>query len=82
MCAIVPCSALVDGLEVDGVLQRAVFNKISLGDTAVVAGQAHDEPEVDLGVRVQLASAKLDDIAHAFGWAVFAVDTFVPSGTI
>lgn len=62
--------------------EGAVFDKAALGDVLVVFGQAHDEAQVDLGVGVELAGAKLDDIAHAFGWAVHALDSFISNGTV
>jgi hypothetical protein len=44
--------ALVDGFDIDCVLQGAVFNKSTLGNLLIVFGQAHDETKVDLWVRV------------------------------
>lgn len=67
MRAIVLCGAIVDGLDVHGVLQRAIFNERPVWNVFVVARQAHDEAETDLGVWVQLPSAEFDNVAHAFG---------------
>ena len=77
MCAVVPRSALVESLEVNSVLQRAVLNQGALWDVLVVLGQAHDEAEVDLGVGVELAGAELDDVAQAFLGAMLALDAVV-----
>lgn len=78
--AVVASGALVELVEVDGMLEGAVFDEGAFGDVGVVLGQAHDEAEVDLGVGIQLAGAEFDDIAYALGGTVLAIDTAVGSG--
>lgn len=73
-------SAFVELVEVDSMLQSAVFDKRAIGDLRVVLGQAHDEAEMDLGVGIELAGAEFDDVADALGGTVFAVDTAVSGG--
>ena len=75
--AVVLGGALVQRVEVDGVLERAVLDQAALRYLAVVAHEAHGEAEVGLGVRVQLLRAQLDDVAQALGRAVLAVDAVV-----
>src|SRR5690625_3413652 len=77
VCAVVARGTLVERLEVDGVLESAVFDESTLRNVLVVLSQTHDEAQVDLGVRVQLAGAELDDVAEALGGAVFAFDSIV-----
>jgi hypothetical protein len=77
---VVAGGALVELVEVDGVLEGAVLDEGALGDVGVVLGQAHDEAEVDLGVGIQLAGAELNDVADALRGAVLAVDAAVGSG--
>lgn len=72
--AVVAGGALVELLDVDGVLQGAILDEGALGNLLVVLGQAHDEAEADLGVGVELARAELDDVAQALGRAVLALD--------
>lgn len=72
--------AFVELIEVDGVLESAVFDERAIGDLRVVPGQAHDEAEMDLGVGIELAGAEFDDIADALGGAVFAFDAAVSGG--
>lgn len=57
--------AIVQGLDIDGVLEGAVLNQRALGDGLILAGEAHGEAEVDLGVRVEACGAELDDVSHA-----------------
>lgn len=82
MGAVVAGCALVELANVNGVLESAVLDQGALGDVLVVLGQAHDEAQVDLGVRVELAGAQLNNVAHAFGWAVHALDAVVAGGTV
>ncbi|TQV98831.1 hypothetical protein IF1G_02911 [Cordyceps javanica] len=77
VCAVVAGGALVELLNVDGVLKSAVLDKGAVGDMGKVLGQAHDESEADFGVRVQLARAELDDVAQALGRAVLATHAVV-----
>lgn len=77
MGTIVARGALVERLEVDGVLEGAVLDQGTLGDVLVVAGEAHDEAEAGLGVGVELAGAELDDVAEALLGAVLALYTVV-----
>lgn len=72
--------AFVKLAKVDGMLQSAVFDERAIGDLGVVLGQAHDEAEMDLGVGIELAGAEFDDVADAFGGAVFAFDAAVSGG--
>lgn len=80
--SVVTGSALVELVEVDGVLESAVFDERAIGDLGVVPGQAHDEAEMDLGVGIELAGAEFDDVADALGGAVFAFDAAVSRGPI
>ena len=80
MCAVVARGALVESLEVNGMLQRAVLDQGTLGNVLVVLGQAHDEAEIDLGVRVELAGAELDDVAQTLLGPMLALDAVVGRG--
>lgn len=80
MGGLVAGSAFVELVEVDGVLEGAVFDERAIGDLGVVLGQAHDKAQVDLGVGIQLVGAEFDDVADALGGAVLAVDAAVGSG--
>ena len=80
--AVVAGGALVEGVKVDGVLEGAVLDEAAVGDVLVVACEAHDEAEAGLGVRVELARAQLDDVAHALGGSVEAVDAVVGGGSM
>jgi hypothetical protein len=73
-------SAFVELVEVDGMLQSAVFDERAIGDLGVVRGQAIDEAEIGLGVGVELVGAEFDDVANAFGGAVLAFDAAVSGG--
>lgn len=79
--AVVAGGALVELLDVDGVLQGAILDEGALGNLLVVLGQAHDEAEADLGVGVELARAELDDVAQALGRAVLALDAVLAGET-
>ncbi|KAK1252933.1 hypothetical protein MKX08_004120 [Trichoderma sp. CBMAI-0020] len=72
--------ALIELVEVDGMLQSAVLDERAIGDLGVVLGQAHDEAEMDLGVGIELAGAEFDDVADALGGAVFAFDAAISGG--
>lgn len=72
--------AFVELVEVDGVLEGAVFDERAIGDLGVILGQAHDKAQVDLGVGIQLVGAEFDDVADALGGTVLAVDAAVGSG--
>lgn len=72
--------ALIQRLEVDGMLERAVLDQRAFGDVLEVLAQAHDEAEADLGIGVEFAGAELEDVAYALGGAVFAVDAVVGGG--
>lgn len=72
--------ALVQRLEVDGMLESAVLDQRAFWDVLVVLGQAHDEAEADLGIGIEFAGAELEDIAYALGGAVFAVDSVIGCG--
>lgn len=72
--------AFVELVEVDGMLESAVFDERAIGDKVVVLGQAHDKTEMDLGVGIELVSAEFDDVADALGGTVFAFDAAVSSG--
>lgn len=61
-------------------LQRAVVHEVLLRDLAVPPGQAQREPQVDLGIGVGVEGAELDDIAQAFGRAVFTAYAVVGFG--
>ena len=58
-------------------LKGTVLDQSSFGDVLVVLGQTHDEAKADLGVGIEFAGAEFEDVAHAFGGAVLAVDTVV-----
>lgn len=77
MSAIVAGRALVQGVEVDGVLKSAVLDEGPVGDVLVVPAQAPHEAQAGLCVRVQLLGAELDDVAQAFSGAVLAFDAVV-----
>jgi hypothetical protein len=77
MGTVVTSGALVEGLEIDGVLQSTVFDESALGNMLVVLGQAHDKTEVDLGVGIEFASAEFEDVAETLGRAVLALDSVV-----
>lgn len=78
--SLIPGGAFVELVEVDSMLQSAVFDERAIGDLGVVLGQAHDEAEMDLGVGIELAGAEFDDVADALGGAVFAFDAAVSGG--
>lgn len=75
--AVVFDGAFVECFERELMLQGAIFNERFLGDGFVVAHEAEVEAEVLLGVGVQLRCAELDDVSHAFAWAVHAFDAVV-----
>lgn len=77
MGAVVSRGALVKSVEVKGMLEGAVFNQGAFWDVSVVLCQAHNEPQTDLGVGIEFAGAEFDDVAEAFGGAMFAVDTVI-----
>lgn len=77
MTAVVARGTLVELLDINGVLQGAVLDKGPLRNLLVVFGQAHDEAEADLGVRIELACAEFDNIAHALVGAMLALDAIV-----
>lgn len=69
--------ALIQLLEVDGVLQRTALDQGFIGDLLVVVGETHDEAEIDARLRVEVGGAQLEDVAHALRGAVHAVDAVV-----
>ncbi|VUC23123.1 unnamed protein product [Clonostachys rosea] len=73
---------LVESLEINGVFESAVLNQGPIRDMLIVLGKAHDEAETDLGIGVKFAGAELDDVAHAFGRAVLALDAVIGGGTV
>lgn len=75
--AVVTGGAFVELVEVDGMLEGAVFDERAVGDERVVFGEAHDKAEIDLGVGIELVGAEFDDVAYALGRAVLAFDTAV-----
>ena len=64
--AIIAAGAIVQLLEADAVLERAVVHEVVAGDVLVVARQAHGEAEVGLGVGVEVCGAEFEDVAEAF----------------
>lgn len=80
VCAVIPGCAFIESLKVDGVLEGAILDETSLGDVFIVLSEAHDEAEADLGVRVELAGAELDDVSQTLGGTVEAVDAFIGGG--
>lgn len=77
MRSIIPSRTLVQLLKINRVLEGAVLNKRALGDVLVILSKTHDEAEAELRVRVELAGAELDDVAHALRGAVLALDAVV-----
>src|SRR4051812_34380008 len=75
--AVVLTDAVVQLIEVDAVLKRAVRHELPLRDARVLPRQAHGEAEVDFRVRVQRGGAQLDDVAQALRLAVLAFDAVV-----
>lgn len=63
VCSVVLGGALVQRVEVDGVLERAVLDQAPLRDLLVIPREAHGEAEVCLGVWVEFLCAELDDVA-------------------
>ncbi|CAG9937185.1 unnamed protein product [Clonostachys rosea f. rosea IK726] len=74
--------ALVELLEIDGVFESAVLDQRPIRDMLIIPGKAHDEAEADLGIGVEFAGAELDDIAHALGRAVLALDAVIGGRTV
>lgn len=80
LLAIIGADAVVQLVEVDTMLESAVLNEVLIWDFGVVAGHAHGEAEVDLGIRVDVGGAELDDVTKAFGLAMHAGDSVIVVG--
>ena len=65
MGAVFAAGAVVQCVDVDGVLERAVLDELSLRNMPELTGEAHGEAEPGFGIGVQLGGAELDDVAHA-----------------
>lgn len=80
MRSVIPGRTLIQLLKINRVLEGAVLDERALGDVLVILSKTHDEAEAELGVRVELAGAELDDVAHALRGAVLALDAVVGGG--
>ncbi|CAH0048853.1 unnamed protein product [Clonostachys solani] len=80
--SVIAGSAFVELLEIDGMFESAVLDQRPIRDMLIVLGKAHHEAEADLGIGVEFAGAELDDIAHAFGRAVLALDAVIGGRTV
>lgn len=60
--AVVLARALVQLLEIDGMLQRAVLNETPLRDVWVVLDHTHGEPKVGLRVGVYVLGTEQHDV--------------------
>lgn len=69
--------ALIQCLEVKTVFERAVLDERFGRDFLVVVDEAVGEAEIELGVGVLGCGAQHEDVAQAFGLAVFALDAVV-----
>ena len=69
--------AVVQHAKVEAVFERAVLDELALGNLLVIVDQAVCEAEVQFGVGVFAGGAQEDDVAEAFGLAVFALDAVV-----
>jgi hypothetical protein len=69
--------AVVQYAEIETVFERAVLDELLFGDLGVVIYQAVCEAEGEFGVWVRGGGAEEDDVAEAFGLAVFALDAVI-----
>ena len=61
--SVVPARASVQLVEINAVLESAVFHEVLGRDLLVIAGHAHCEAEMDLGVWIEICSAEFKDVA-------------------
>ena len=69
---IVVADAVVDLGEAEAVLEGAGLDEAAVRDVGVVGEHAVCEAEGEFGGRVEVGGAEEDDVAEAFGGAVFA----------
>lgn len=71
-CTVVFGGALIEFVEVQGMLERTILDQAPLWDIFVRLDQAVRKTKILFGIRVQLLGTKGDDISQAFFGTVFA----------